>query len=166
MQFILQTLCWITSTCHWTILAMPYCPYLTDVTGWTWALIIFAIPLVKKSQMTMRPSLQPTARREPLLLNDAVPATLTESKLPSYSCDQSIKVKKSNIVSCQSFLVPTDSTSHNHWTLLQGAISYKWMQTFVIIIFGLNFLAFYTFHTSSCNIYGFTQGNEMFINIL
>ena len=82
--------------------------------------------------MTMRPSLQPTARREPLLLNDAVPATLTESKLPSYSCDQSVKVKKSNIVKAphttplvNHFLVPTDGKSHNHWTLLQGAISYK-----------------------------------------
>lgn len=118
MQFILQTLCWITSTCHWTILAMPYCPYLTDVTGWTWALIIFAIPLVKKSQMTMRPSLQPTARREPLLLNDAVPATLTESKLPSYSCDQSVKFKKSNIVKA-----PHTTPLVNHfWFLLTAQV--------------------------------------------
>ena len=64
------------------------CHYLTEVTGCTCALIIFAIPLVKKSQMTIRPSLQPTAKREPLRLNDAVTATLTESKLPSYSWEE------------------------------------------------------------------------------
>ena len=62
------------------------------MTGCTWALIILAIPLVRKSQITIRPSLQPTAKREPRRLNDAVPATLTESKLPSYSCNESFKV--------------------------------------------------------------------------
>ena len=62
------------------------------MTGCTWALIILAIPLVRKSQITIRPSLQPTAKREPRRLNDAVPATLTESKLPSYSCNERFKV--------------------------------------------------------------------------
>ena len=73
--------------------------YLKDVTGWTWALIILAIPLVRKSQMTIRPSLQPTAKREPLRLNDAVTATLTESKLPSYSWNKILGSLSNNVKS-------------------------------------------------------------------
>jgi hypothetical protein len=36
--------------------------------GWTWAVMILAMPRVRKSQMTIRPSLQPTAKRVPNLL--------------------------------------------------------------------------------------------------
>lgn len=43
-------------------------------TGWTWADIILAMPLVRKSQITMRPSLQPTARSVPRLLKAHVTA--------------------------------------------------------------------------------------------
>lgn len=50
-------------------------------------MIIFAIPLVKKSQITMRPSLQPTAKSVPYLLNMHVTANDTLSKTPSNSFD-------------------------------------------------------------------------------
>ena len=53
--------------------------------GWTWAEIIFAIPRVRKSQITMRPSLHPTARSVPYLLKQHVTASEIQSKAPSYS---------------------------------------------------------------------------------
>lgn len=54
-------------------------------TGCTWADMIFAIPRVKKSQTTIRPSLQPTARRVPYLLNEHVTANDIQSNEPSNS---------------------------------------------------------------------------------
>lgn len=61
-------------------------------TGWTWADIILAMPLVKKSHITIRPSLQPTAKRVPRLLNWHVTAIERESKVPSNSWKQAIKI--------------------------------------------------------------------------
>ena len=59
--------------------------YVSEQTGWTWACMIFAIPLVRKSQMTILPSLHPTARRVPNLLNWHVTAIVTQSRVPSFS---------------------------------------------------------------------------------
>ena len=59
--------------------------YLTHETGWMCATITLATPRVKKSQITSRPSLQPTANSDPVLLKAHVRAGLTESKLPSNS---------------------------------------------------------------------------------
>lgn len=56
---------------------------LREVIGWMWQLHILAIPLVMKSQMAMRPSLQPTASCVPLLLKEQVRASLPESRIPS-----------------------------------------------------------------------------------
>ena len=50
-------------------------------TGWTWAWMILAIPRVKKSHTTIRPSLQPTARSVPYLRTKQ--ATPTIVQLPS-----------------------------------------------------------------------------------
>jgi len=60
---------------------------LREHTGCTWALIIFAIPLVRKSQITIRPSLHPTASNVPRLLNAHVTANEIQSKAPSNSCN-------------------------------------------------------------------------------
>ena len=49
----------------------------------TW--MIFAIPLVRKSQMTSLPSLQPTARSVPYLLNWQQMAIVMQSNVPSFS---------------------------------------------------------------------------------
>lgn len=54
-------------------------------TGCTCAEKTLAIPRVKKSQMTMRPSLQPTARRVPYLLKAQVSAKDMQSRVPSNS---------------------------------------------------------------------------------
>lgn len=54
-------------------------------TGCTCADIIFAIPLVKKSQTTILPSLQPTASSVPYLLKEQVTASDIQSKEPSNS---------------------------------------------------------------------------------
>lgn len=59
--------------------------YLKEHTGWTWALTILAIPLVKKSQITILPSLHPTASSVPLLLKEHVTAREIQSKAPSNS---------------------------------------------------------------------------------
>lgn len=53
-----------------------------------WALMILAIPLVRKSQMTMRPSLQPTASSVPQRLKVQVKAMLMQSSVPSASCGE------------------------------------------------------------------------------
>lgn len=47
--------------------------------------MILLIPLVKKSQITIRPSLHPTASKVPRRLKEHVIATLTQSRVPSYS---------------------------------------------------------------------------------
>lgn len=60
-------------------------PYQSEQTGWMWALMILAIPLVRKSQMTMRPSLQPTASSVPQRLKVQVRAMLMQSNVPSAS---------------------------------------------------------------------------------
>ena len=65
------------------------CWPLTDLrehTGCTWALMTLAMPRVRKSQMTIRPSLQPTANNVPWRLKAQVTAMLTQSKAPSKSC--------------------------------------------------------------------------------
>jgi len=67
---------------------------LSEHTGWTWALIIFAIPLVRKSQMTIRPSLHPTASNVPRLLNAHVTANEMQSKAPSNSCNMKQLISK------------------------------------------------------------------------
>lgn len=54
-------------------------------TGWTWADMILAIPLVRKSQMTILPSLHPTASRVPYLLKEQVSAKEIQSRDPSNS---------------------------------------------------------------------------------
>ena len=61
-----------------------------EQTGCTCAPMTLAIPRVKKSHMTIRPSLQPTASRVPCLLNAHVSAVLTQSSVPSESCTQNI----------------------------------------------------------------------------
>lgn len=53
-----------------------------------WALMILAMPLVRKSQMTMRPSLQPTASSVPQRLKVQVRAMLMQSSVPSASCGE------------------------------------------------------------------------------
>ena len=59
--------------------------YHKEQTGCTWALMIFAIPLVRKSQTTILPSLQPTANSVPRLLNVQVTAIEIQSRAPSNS---------------------------------------------------------------------------------
>lgn len=59
---------------------------LREVMGWMWQLQILAIPRVMKSQMAIRPSLQPTASCVPLLLKQQVRASLPESRMPSLCC--------------------------------------------------------------------------------
>jgi len=56
-------------------------------TGCTCALIILAIPRVRKSQITIRPSLHPTTSNVPCLLKAHVIAMLTQSNAPSNSCN-------------------------------------------------------------------------------
>ena len=62
--------------------------YEREQIGWTWALINLEIPRVRKSQMTSLPSLQPTASKVPLLLNEQVTAIEMQSRAPSnsYTC--------------------------------------------------------------------------------
>lgn len=48
--------------------------------------MILAMPRVRKSQMTMRPSLQPTASSVPQRLKVQVRAMLIQSSVPSASC--------------------------------------------------------------------------------
>lgn len=57
----------------------------SEHTGWTCACMIFAMPRVKKSQITMRPSLHPTAKRVPNRLNWQVMAMVIQSSVPSFS---------------------------------------------------------------------------------
>lgn len=47
--------------------------------------MILAMPLVKKSHITIRPSLHPTANNVPRLLKAQVTAKDTQSKAPSNS---------------------------------------------------------------------------------
>ena len=54
-------------------------------TGCTCAWMILAIPRVKKSHITIRPSLQPTAKSVPNLLNWHVIAIVIQSRVPSFS---------------------------------------------------------------------------------
>ena len=61
---------------------------LSDVIGWMCPLQRRAIPLVRKSQTAMRPSLQPMANRVPRLLKAHVRASLPESSMPSLCCRQ------------------------------------------------------------------------------
>lgn len=68
----------------------PFLDQLILQTGCTWAVIILAIPLVKKSHITIRPSLQPTANKVPLLLNAHVTAMDKESRVPSNSLNRKI----------------------------------------------------------------------------
>lgn len=63
----------------------PFLDQLMLQTGCTWAEIILAMPLVRKSQITIRPSLQPTAKSVPRLLNAQVNAMDKESSVPSNS---------------------------------------------------------------------------------
>ena len=54
--------------------------------------MIFAMPRVRKSQMTMRPSLHPTASNVPRLLNAHVTAILVaQSREPSKSFMKGVK---------------------------------------------------------------------------
>ena len=62
-----------------------YHPYQREQTGWTWALIILEIPLVKKSHITILPSLHPTASKVPRLLKVHVTAIEMQSRAPSNS---------------------------------------------------------------------------------
>ena len=59
--------------------------YLKEHTGCTCALIILAMPRVRKSHITILPSLHPTAINDPLLLKAHVTASDTQSKTPSNS---------------------------------------------------------------------------------
>lgn len=63
----------------------PFLVQLRLQTGCTWAEIILAMPLVRKSQITMRPSLHPTAKRVPYLLKAHVTANEMQSSEPSNS---------------------------------------------------------------------------------
>lgn len=72
-------------------------PYHKEQTGWMCALIILAMPLVKKSQITIRPSLQPTASSVPHLLKVHVRAMLMQSKVPSASYKTNAKHTKAAI---------------------------------------------------------------------
>lgn len=57
----------------------------SEHTGWMWALMILAMPRVRKSQMTILPSLQPTASSVPQRLKVQVSAMLMQSRVPSAS---------------------------------------------------------------------------------
>ena len=59
--------------------------HLSEQMGCTCAEMILAMPRVRKSQMTMRPSLQPTPNNVPLLLKLHVTAMLIQSRIPSKS---------------------------------------------------------------------------------
>ena len=63
----------------------PFLDQLMLQTGWTWAEIIFAIPRVRKSHMTILPSLQPTASSVPRLLKAHVTGIERQSSVPSNS---------------------------------------------------------------------------------
>jgi hypothetical protein len=66
--------------------------YLIEQTGCIWADIILAMPRVRKSHSTIRPSLQPTANNVPLLLNAHVTAREIQSRAPSNSCWRILKI--------------------------------------------------------------------------
>lgn len=68
--------------------------YHKEHTGWMCALMILAMPRVRKSQMTMRPSLQPTASRVPQRLNVQVRAMLIQSRVPSASWQRKIRHRR------------------------------------------------------------------------
>lgn len=74
---------------HWKLIGIqtlwPFRDQLMLHTGWTWADMILAIPRVRKSQITMRPSLQPTANNVPYLLKAQVTANDMQSSEPSNS---------------------------------------------------------------------------------
>jgi len=70
---------------RWPPTLWPFLVQLRLHTGCTWAEIIFAMPRVRKSQITMRPSLQPTAKRVPYLLKAHVTASEMQSREPSNS---------------------------------------------------------------------------------
>ena len=60
--------------------------------------MILAIPLVRKSQMTILPSLQPTARSVPRLLNVQVTAMEIQSRAPSNSYN---RINIDNFMNCK-----------------------------------------------------------------
>lgn len=71
--------------------------YLTEQIGCpAWARIFLATPRVKKSHITSRPSLQPTAKRLPLRLKEQQIARLEQSKTPSNSSGTLSRVDGSN----------------------------------------------------------------------
>lgn len=71
--------------------------YLTEQIGWQrWAAKFLATPRVKKSHITMRPSLQPTAKRLPLRLKEQQMAKLEQSRTPSNSSGTFSRVGGSN----------------------------------------------------------------------
>lgn len=83
------------------------CCCITDLIeqiGCMCALMTFAIPRVKKSHITIRPSLQPTASNVPCLLKVHVTAILTQSSAPSKSCvsiSQVCLLKIQVIITCK-----------------------------------------------------------------
>lgn len=68
-----------------TYLSIYHVSHHNEQTGWMCALMILAMPRVRKSQMTIRPSLQPTANRVPQRLKVQVRAMLIQSRVPSAS---------------------------------------------------------------------------------
>uniref|UniRef100_A0A8W7Q264 Uncharacterized protein n=1 Tax=Anopheles coluzzii TaxID=1518534 RepID=A0A8W7Q264_ANOCL len=69
-------------------------------TGCTWAEMIFAMPRVRKSQMTTRPSLQPTASRVPTSRNGTLPRCPRQSSAFSTSISiDGLHSKLGNILS-------------------------------------------------------------------
>lgn len=74
-----QTHTWLSVDAETSLHPFRFQP--SEQTVWACALIVFAIPRVKKSQIAIRPSLHPTARSVPRRLNAHVRATEDESKL-------------------------------------------------------------------------------------
>lgn len=70
----------------------PFRDQLILHTGCTCAEMILAMPLVRKSQITMRPSLQPTANKVPRLLKAQVTAIDWQSKVPSNSYKAKVRI--------------------------------------------------------------------------
>ena len=97
--------------------------YLMEQIGCIWALITLAIPRVRKSQTTIRPSLQPTANSVPCLLNAQVTAMLTQSNVPSESCSGQSKAalgkrEDSNVTVIKKWLYsPCKINEPNHLVL-------------------------------------------------
>lgn len=94
--------------------------YHKEQTGWMCALIILAMPRVRKSQMTMRPSLQPTASRVPQRLKVQVRAMLIQSRVPSASWQH----KTHNWFSVQKYQL----------RLLSGYSISQWLVTYLWIV--------------------------------